>query len=174
MPSFIWVINHWLHITAAVAGFGGMILVRAAIIPALDKMEADAREAFELRVQRKLMMIILHSFLLVLITGFLNLMRVLGVPAEERPAQLYMALVVVKLFLALAMFVIAVMLFIPSEAFEKFQAQRKQWLGVAILAGLVVIFLSAWMRMENQYGARDAVEFVEEVTVTEPEATTVQ
>lgn len=154
----IWTIVHWIHLSAAVAALGATIFLRMVVLPVLATMDEDARETFHSRAQRKVMMVILHSFGLLIITGMLNLARVF----QDGQTSLYLALFMAKIMLVVAMFAIALFLLIPSDALRTFRARRATWLLVNVALGLTIVFLSSWLRMENQYGEREETTFFEE------------
>ncbi len=144
MPPAVAVINHWLHLAAAVAAVGGTLCLRLAVHPGLKFLpEGEGRAGFERTVRRKFTVLITHSIALLILTGLVNVMRV------YRPdlPSLYWPLLLVKLLLVAGLFAIALLLLIPSEALEGFQARRPFWMTVNIVLGLAVLLVSAWLRM---------------------------
>lgn len=135
-------INHWLHLTGAIVAIGGTILLRLVIHPIVSKMEGEAGEELRRSIRRRMTPLIHGAILILLITGFVNILRVLesGVP------PLYTALLALKILLALGVFTIAILLTISSPALDNFNARRGTWLLLNILLGLLVVFISAWLR----------------------------
>lgn len=149
----------WLHLVAAIAALGGTIFLVMVAFPVLGRMGDQFREQFQERAHSKVMMLILHSYGLLILTGFFNLVRAYS---GEKPTQLYGALIAIKVFLAIGLFAIGFMLLVPSESLKEFQARRPFWMRINALLGLVIVLLSAWLRLENQYGEREDPVFREE------------
>jgi hypothetical protein len=164
--QFLYTIFHWLHLMAAIAGLGGTIFLRIVVLPTLVRMGDETRLIFQEKAHGKVMVVILHSFGLLLITGFVNMIRAF----QSHPTSLYMTLFLVKVLLALGLFSIGLMLVLPSEALKEFQARRPFWLTVNIFLGLAIVFLSAWIRLEGQYGQRPDSTYREETLIEVPDS----
>ena len=136
-------IVHWLHLTAAIAAVGGIIFIRFVLHPAAQALEDDARAGFEREVRKKFSMIVMLSILVLVFTGLINIMRVF---ADGAPAG-YGGPLVLKILLALAMFMLTFAILVPSEAFAKIHANRPFWIMVNIIIGLTVVLLSAYLRL---------------------------
>lgn len=137
---------HWLHLFAATTAIGGAVFMRMVMIPSADQLDS-AEEGFHRTARRKMTVFVMHSVLLLFLTGFGNLIRALGSPAPQG----YHAWLGIKLLLAMAVFVLAIMLVIPAEGLEKFQSKRKFWLVVNILLGAGVLLASARLRMFSEF-----------------------
>ncbi len=143
MNPILAVANHWAHLMAAITLLGSTIFLRLAVHPATKNLEGEAKEGFERGLRRKAAMLIHASFMLLIITGFINFVRRFneGVPIS------YNLVFGVKFLLAMVILGIALMLTIPSEALEKVQSRRPHWLAINIVLGLIVVLLSAWLRL---------------------------
>jgi uncharacterized membrane protein len=143
MTPVMYTLNHWLHLLGAIAAVGGTMLLRFAVHPALKTLEGEARDKFEKTVRRKGQTLVLHSLLLVIITGFINFVRVFN----GDPPTFYVVLFFIKFLLAMAIFAILIAMMMPTDAFEKIQANRPRWMLLNVLLGVMVVLISAWLRV---------------------------
>lgn len=150
MNSIFYIFFHWLHLVAAISSLGASIFLAMVVFPTLKRLGGDLRAAFLEKAHSKVMMVVLHSYALLLITGFVNMTR----SFRPTPTSLYMTLFLAKIVLVLILFTIGLMLFIPSEALKNFQSRRPFWITVNVFIGLAIVFLSGWLRLEGQYGER--------------------
>lgn len=132
-------IVHWLHLVAVVVLVGGTILMRFAVHPASEQLEGEAKETFKRAVKRKMTMLVHSSILIVVLTGFYNFVR----RATEGIPMYYNIVFMVKFIAAFGALGLAVALTVSS----KFDERRAHWLMLNVLLGLLVILLSAWLRM---------------------------
>lgn len=159
MPPILETIIHWIHLVAAAGAFGGTIFLFAVIDPVLKLLDSDARTAFQTAARRKIIMVISHSYLLLIITGFINMFRVFSPSdASGPPPGAYVGILLIKIMLAFAMLTLAIMLLTQDDPASTFRKKRGQWLALAVVMGLVVFFISAWLRLNNQYGRADAAQ----------------
>jgi hypothetical protein len=154
---------HWLHLVAAITALGGTIFMVMVTFPVLGRLGEEVRAQFLERAHGKVMMLTLHSFGLLIVTGFINMIRVF---TAGRPTDLYNLLLVAKVFLALGLFAIGLMLFLPSDALKDFQARRPFWMRVNAILGLIIVFLSGWMRLEGQYNQKVEEIYPDEETIS--------
>lgn len=161
MKEFLFTLIHWLHLAGAVSAVGGAIMLRVVVHPATLRLDDARRAEFLDTMLPKLRKFTIHSVLTLFATGVINLFRVIG----SRPDfhGLYGGVFMLKFLLAMIVFAIAIALVVPGEAFEKFQARRPFWLLVNIPLGLVVLLLSAWLRMmpEREAPQIEAAPFFE-------------
>jgi len=136
-------IVHWLHLVAVVVLVGGTILMRFAVHPASEQLEGEAKETFRRALKRKMAMLVHSSILLVVLTGFYNFVR----RATEGIPMYYNIVFLVKFIAAIGAIGLAVALTVSSDSLKKFDERRAHWLTLSVLLGLLVILLSAWLRM---------------------------
>jgi len=55
-------------------------------------------------------------------------------------------LLTVKIVLAFAVFAISLALTLPFQALERVRQRREKWLSIALVLGLIVILISAYLR----------------------------
>lgn len=133
---------HGIHLLAMVAAIGGTLVLRFVVFPKIpdDEQGAVIRAAI-LGRWRNLVWALIG---LILVTGLANTHT-----AYKRvgPHLIYWMLFAVKFVLAIAVFGIALLLTLPGEGFKKFKEQRGKWMHVIVALGALVIFLSAYLRM---------------------------
>lgn len=149
MDGEFWVnvVFRWLHVTAAVLGVGGTIMMRFVVLPALASREDGAEVLSAIRPAFKRL---IHSAIgLLLVTGFYNYLivampRVKQARAEGNTAlAAYHGVMGVKILLALALFGIGFALLKPVPSFHE---NRKTWLSVNAVLGLIILLLAAFLR----------------------------
>lgn len=149
MDATFWfnLLMRWAHVVAAVAGVGATLMMRFVVLPALaGRADGDAiLQAIRPGVKR-----LIHSALGVLIlTGFYNYL-VVAIPrvreARDRGMEQFAAyhpVMGTKILLSLVLFGIAIALLKPVPAVHE---NRKTWLSVNVVLGLVIMLLAAFLR----------------------------
>lgn len=146
-PEIVNILFRWLHVTAAVAGIGGTLLMRFVILPVLAQLPNGGEVLDKIRAPFKTL---IHSALGTLIlTGLYNYV-VVAIPNVRRLKEAgveqmarYHMVMGTKILLALGLFVIAILLLKPVPSFHE---NRKTWLSVNVVLGLVILLLSAYLR----------------------------
>jgi putative copper export protein len=140
------VVMRWLHVVSAVVGVGGSVMMRLVILPALDRLPNGDEVLKAIRPTFKR---IIHSAIgTLLLTGLYNYV-VVAMPKIKALKEAYPQLAVyhrvmgLKIFLSLALFVIAFMLLKPVPAVHE---KRKSWLSVNVVLGLLIMLLAAYLR----------------------------
>lgn len=149
MDAAFWfnVLMRWVHVAAAVMGVGGTILMRFAVLPALETLPNGSEVLTAIRPMYKRL---IHTAIgLLLLTGFYNYIYV-SIPkvrefkdASPNPLALYHPVMGMKILLSLALFAIAIAVLAPVPSFHE---NRKTWLSVNVLLGLVIMLLAAYLR----------------------------
>lgn len=141
------ILARWLHVASAVVGVGGTILMRFVVLPALAQLPNGGEVLDRIRPGFKKL---IHSAIgLLLLTGFYNYLVVaapnvkkLREAGVEQMARYHMVMGT-KIILALGLFTIAILLLKPVPSFHE---NRKQWLSVNTVLGLLILLLSAYLR----------------------------
>lgn len=132
---------HGIHLLSVVIAIGGTFCLRFVVCPKLGEGE-EAAETRN-RILKRWRSIVWVNIVLIVITGLANAhmayMRV-------GPDFLYWVLFLVKFFLAILLFAIALMLTLPIEGFDKVRAKRDAWMHHIFAIGAVILFLSAFLR----------------------------
>jgi putative copper export protein len=137
----------WIHIVSATVAVGGTVIIRFAVLPAL----ASHPNGEEVRqgIHRTFKRLIHTAIALLLATGFYNYLAVTGPQASRlKNAGLagfgtYHPVIGVKIILSLVMFTIALLLLKPVPGMD---ANRKTWLSVNVVLGLLVLALAVYLR----------------------------
>ncbi len=134
---------HWVHLIAATVVLGSAIYVWLVVLPAQSQLTGEAAEAFARSLRRRSTALSHGGLLLLAITGLINFTRRYseGVPA------FYQMIFGIKFLLFTLIFGITIALTIPSDALKMFQDRRKHWIAINVLLGIIVLLLSAWLRM---------------------------
>ena len=148
-PLFLFnTLMRWLHVASAVAGVGVTIAMRFVVLPSLAGLPNGEEILGTLRPRVKRL---IHSALgLLFLTGFYNYLVVAipavrdrkGDPGMEAFAA-YHPVMGVKILLSLALFAIATLLLKPVPSFHE---NRKTWLSVNVVLGLLIMLLAAFLR----------------------------
>ena len=147
-PNFwVNVLMRWLHVAAAVTGVGATVAMRFVVLPALASLP-NGDEVLQ-RIRPGLKTLIHGALGILILTGLYNYV-VIAIPRirelKEQGAtqfQLYHPIMGGKILLALALFVIAILLLKPVPSFHE---KRKTWLTVNVVLGAVILALSAYLR----------------------------
>lgn len=139
----------WLHVASAVVGVGTTLFMRFVIVPALARVPNGGEVLDQIRPGLKR---VIHSALgLLILTGFYNYLVVAAPRIRElrstglAPEQLamYHPIMGFKIILSLVLFVVATLLLMPLPSFHE---NRKTWLSVNSVLGLLILFLGAILR----------------------------
>jgi uncharacterized membrane protein len=133
----------WVHLTAVVVGVGGMAFLLLVLLPSLGVLSTEQREALSKAVGARFRWVIWAAITLLLISGLYNIKRYYW---EEAWGKSW-SLLTLKITLAFVLFTICLGLTIPLKALDRFRARRRTWLIVAFAVGVVVILISAYLRV---------------------------
>jgi len=132
----------WIHLIAAVAAVGGMAFVLFILMPSLRVLGEEQRTVLAKTVMARFRWVSWGAILLLIASGIYNI----HVRAWEAPWGTYWALLTLKIFLALLVFAISLLLTLPIPGLESFRAQRRKWLSIALGIAAGVILISAYLR----------------------------
>ena len=134
----------WIHILSAIAMVGGAIFWRAVWVPTAATLDADTRKSVFEAMRPRWSRIVMLGTLLLLVTGLLNAVRIIG-RYEFIEAPSYHMLVALKFGLALIVFFIAARLAGGSTSAQKFR-EGGIWLTINLLLAIVVVCLAGYMK----------------------------
>jgi uncharacterized membrane protein len=132
----------WIHLMASVVALGGMGFLLLILIPSLEVLSAEQREALSKAVAGRFRWASWSAMTLVLLSGLYNVRRYYWEEPWDR-AWRFLAL---KVLLSFVFFGIVLGLTIPFKLFQPLRARRRQWLLVAFILGVVVVLISAYLR----------------------------
>jgi hypothetical protein len=152
--DLLFLVLRWIHITSSIILVGGVFYYRFTVLPAVEALPPDHREAVSLAMRRNSAMIVRLAMLLLIVTGLVNMILVpkfFEFPVEgERGA--YSMLVGLKFLLALPVFFIVDMMNGRSAMAEKFRAKSRVWLNVAVFLSIVIIVIGGYVRFIERTG----------------------
>ncbi len=153
--NWLALILRWLHIVAAISLVGGTVFMRLALIPSVAALTDEQRGAMHQQVRSRWARIVHASIAFLLLSGIWNYVRFLNESKawgdDWRTAYYnsYQVLFGIKFLIALAIFFLASVLSGRSDGTKKFRQNAKLWTGVNLALALVVVALSAGMRMTH-------------------------
>jgi uncharacterized membrane protein len=138
------VIAQWLHVMAAVVAVGGVAFVRFVLLPASESMADEQRQEMMGAVVDRFRKILWISIGLLLITGLYNVD--FAASNGSLASKPYLYGLIAKIVIALVVFKIGFMLTVPGDAFASIKANRKKWLMINFVLGMVVVLIAAYLR----------------------------
>lgn len=128
MHDILNVTFRWLHITSVITLLGGILFARFAVAPAVA---ADAAEAIAARFRP----IFYGSALLAVLSGLYNFLQ------KVHPPKPYHAVFGIKMLLVLHILAAGYLALQPNQA-----KRNRQFTGI-VISGLVIVALSAALRL---------------------------
>lgn len=145
-PTTLDQISSWLHIVSACIFLGGLVAWFAIVSPGLARVSDTAdRAAAEGRARTCLRLVVAHGLVLLMITGFYQLVRFVG--TQEGVLQRREGLVLMaKIMVAVLAFLLFLFAPYPKEGSEGRRTAAKLFYAGAALLAAVVILLSRYVR----------------------------
>ena len=145
----------WSHLLAAITALGGLIFSRFALLPAVEDLDAEARDRVHERIRRSWLKWVIGSITILLLTGLANYLLTISRANTEAwggngrmwmKAHGYHAFMGAKILFAFALFYLASALIGRGEATQWARDDRKKWLTITLGLGLAVVILSGYLR----------------------------
>ena len=133
----------WVQLTAVVVGIGGLGFLLLILLPSQRVLTAEQREALSKAIAARFRWVSWAAITLLLISGLYNIRRYYW---EEAWGKSWLFLTL-KITLAFVFFAVVLGLTIPLKAFARLRVRRQTWLIVAFALGVVVILISAYLRV---------------------------
>ena len=141
----------WIHVGSVVLMIGGFFFFRVVLLPIANR-RADS-ESLISSALRRFSGIVWAALLTVLISGLYNFITFFRTARSISATgmfisdySLYILVLGVKLFIVFLIFTLAIILTFPYPVFDVFQKKPARWLNLTVIFGLIVIFLSAFLR----------------------------
>jgi uncharacterized membrane protein len=131
----------WLHIFSVITAVGATIFMRFVLVPSLAGLNEEARNLLQQNLKPRLQILVHSAITGILLSGLYNT-HLLWKTAIFPYGYVY----IVKVLMALILFLIAIFLTSSSPKRAAFQANRKKWLGISFTLAVVVVMLSAYLR----------------------------
>ena len=129
---------------------GGFFFLRVVLLPIANR-SSDPGVLISSAL-RRFSGIVWTALLTVLISGlynFISFFRTARAGATDpivSDYSLYIFVLGVKLFIVFLIFTLAIFLTFPYPVFDVYQKKPAPWLNLTVILGLIVIFLSAYLR----------------------------
>jgi uncharacterized membrane protein len=133
-PDILTVIMRWLHLTSMATLIGGMLYWRLVLAPASEALSPETREALGDKAASHFSPIVWASIAGLLVSG---VFKYLTSPGHQ---PVYHMIFGIKMLLALHVFAVGIMIVRPGNP------RRTRMLTGTVISGLVIVFLSAWLR----------------------------
>ncbi len=143
----LWTLTRWLHVIAAIVLLGGSIFLRFVLVPAAEKLAPEAHEALRGYLMATWKMFVHLGIVLLLASGLYNYLAVM-LPMH-RGDGLYHALMGTKILLALIIFFLAEALVGRAAVLDKLRQNRRTWLAVAVVLGVVIVAISGFLKVRG-------------------------
>lgn len=137
-------LSRWAHVGAAIVLMGGAIFTRFVLMPAAVELPEDQHATLKERLRVRWSKVVAGGILLLLLSGFYNYFK--GMP-DHKGQALYHALVGTKMLLAFGAFFLASVLSGRSAKFAPMRAQSGKWLGILILALVVITGIGGFLKV---------------------------
>ncbi|MDE0396764.1 MAG: hypothetical protein OXL96_03055 [Candidatus Poribacteria bacterium] len=141
----------WIHVGSVVLMIGGFFFFRTVLLPIANRSADPA--ALISSALRRFSGVVWTALLTILISGlynFITFFRGARADAAIDPVvsdySLYIFVLGIKLFIVFLIFTLAIALTFPYPVFGVYQKKPAPWLNLTIIFGLIVIFLSAYLR----------------------------
>jgi uncharacterized membrane protein len=138
MSTFV----QWVHLTAAVVGVGGIGFLLLFLLPSARRLGVEQRDLLLKDVLGRFRWASWTVIGLLIGSGFYNV-RQFYWDMRWGLAWKYLTF---KIVLAFVLFAISLSITLPLKSLNWFRARRRFWLSIAFTLGLVVIYLSAYLR----------------------------
>jgi uncharacterized membrane protein len=143
---FFHLLFRFIHISSVIAFLGGVVYARQVLVPALNSLPEDVRLETAARAQRRYRTTLITLLVLIVGSGLYNL---IGGPKHTYAYQMWFG---IKMLLV-AHILAAAALWGTSPYGDVIVAgkRKRRLMGIAI-SGLIVVFISAYLRSLTQRG----------------------
>ena len=139
--DYLGILLRWLHILPAIAMVGGTLYMRLAVVPATEHLPEEQRSRVKEILRSRWAKVVSVSILLLLFSGIVNLVRIVGNTPPANPG-LYHPLFAVKFLLAMTIFFISSVLMGTSSLAEKFRQKATWWLSINLTLAVVLVCIA--------------------------------
>ncbi len=130
---------------------GGFFFFRAVLLPVAKRSSDPA--ALITSALRRFSGVVWTALLTILVSGLYNFITFFRAARAETAVDLvvsdyslYIFVLGIKLFIVFLIFTLAIVLTFPYPVFDVYQKRPSPWLNLTVILGLIVIFLSAYLR----------------------------
>ncbi len=131
----------WLHIFSVITAVGSAIFMLFVLLPSLASLRNEDKATISKNITDRARIWIHIAITGILISGLYNLHKV-----WSKTVFPYGFIFMLKLVLALVVFMVAILLTSSSPQRAAFQANRKTWLTLNVGLAAIIVALSAFLR----------------------------
>ena len=135
-------IMQWIHLMAAVVLLGAMSFLFLILIPSSQVLPAEQSATLAKAIAGRFRWMSWSAMTLLLISGLYHIRHYYW----EEPWDRAWKLLTLKILLSFTFFALVLGLTIPFKLFEPLRARRRMWLKVALILGVSVVLVSAYLR----------------------------
>ncbi len=150
--TFLPALMQWLHVGSVVLMIGGFFFYRVILIPAIKALPHIQQSQLTESVSQRFRIVVWLTLITILVSGvynfvsFLRFARVRNALEISPDYSLYILILAIKFFIVFLIFTLGIVLTFPYPVFAPFQRRPSPWLNLTLILGLIVIFLSAFLR----------------------------
>jgi len=131
----------WLHIFSVIAAVGSTVFMRFVLLPSLAVLRDDDKASVLKNVMGRARILIHTAIAGILLSGFYNLHKV-----WSKTLSPYGFIFMIKLVLAMLVFMVVILLTSSSPERASLQSHRKTLLAVNVGLAMMIVALSAFLR----------------------------
>ena len=153
--TFLPALIQWIHVGSVVLLIGGFFFLRVILLPSAKVLPEDQRPKLVDAAFRRFRVVVWTALLTILFSGvynFIAFLRSTGSFSPDLPKEpvqdlsTYILVLGIKIFIVFIIFTFGVLLTFPYPIFAPIQRRPAPWLNLTLILGLIVIFLSAFLR----------------------------
>ena len=150
--TFVPALIQWLHIASVVLMIGGFFFLRVVLIPASRSLPGSHQPKLIEAALRRFRVVVWIALGTILVSGIYNFVSFLRsanattVSGVSPDFSYYILVLGIKLFIVFLIFTLGIVLTFPYPVFDLFQKRPSPWINLTLRLGLIVIFLSAFLR----------------------------
>ena len=150
--TFLPVLIQWLHVASVVLVIGGFFFLRVVLLPVSQTLPNSYRPKLIEAAFRRFRVVVWTALLTILVSGiynfisFLTSAKMAATSGTLQDYSFYIFILGMKLIIVFLIFTLGVVLTFPYPVFSPFQKHPSPWINLTLILGLIVIFLSAFLR----------------------------
>ena len=150
--NYLPTLMQWIHVASVVLLIGGFFFLRVILHPAARVLSDANRSQLTESVLRRFRVVIWTTLITILVSGiynFITFLRAARVQSAIEPSldySLHILVLAIKFSIVFLIFTFCVVLTFPYPVFAPIQKRPLPWLNITLILGLIVIFLSTFLR----------------------------
>ena len=144
----------WLHVGSVVLMIGGFFFLRVVLLPAAKILPTPQQAEIVDAAFRRFRVIVWIALITILVSGVYNFIAFLISTGNQTVTDpklapdysMYIVVLGVKFLIVTLIFILGIALTFPYPVYAPIQKRPAPWLNVTLILGLIVIFLSTFLR----------------------------